>query len=58
MRNLTFVARRIMEVFRYFRSKKNEYLSARLLLSKRRLWRDIDEEAFNEAVGDLIRRVT
>jgi len=55
MRELTSVAMKIMEVFRYFRLKKNEYLSAKLLLSKRRLWRDIDEEQFNGAVGDLIR---
>jgi len=55
MREPTSVAKKIMEVFRYFRIKKDEYLSAKLLLSKRRLWRDIDEEAFNKAVGDLIR---
>ena len=56
MRELTSAAKKIMEVFRYFRVKKDEYLSARLLLSKRHLWRDIDEEEFNEAMDDLITR--
>jgi len=55
MKELTSVARKIMEVFRYFRIKKDEYMSAKLLLSKKRLWRNIDEEEFNKAVGDLIR---
>ena len=55
MRELTSVAKKIMEVFRYFRIKKDEYLSAKLLLNKRHLWRDIGEEEFNEAVGGLIR---
>jgi hypothetical protein len=55
MKELTSVAKKIMEVFRYFRIKKDEYLSAKLLLGKRNLWRDIDDEEFNEAVGDLIR---
>jgi len=43
-----------MEVFQYFRIKQSEYISLKLIMSKRHLWRDIEEEEFNEAVGDLI----
>jgi hypothetical protein len=55
MRELTPVARKIMEVFRYFRIRKDEYLSAKLLVNKRYLWRDIDEKTFNKALDGLIR---
>lgn len=51
---LTSTAKKIMEVFRYFRIKKEEYLSIKLLLCKRHLWRDIEEEEFNQAVEELI----
>lgn len=50
----TSTARKIMEVFRYFRIKKNEYISLKLLLSKKHLWKDIEEAEFNQGVGDLI----
>jgi DNA-binding MarR family transcriptional regulator len=56
MRELTFTAKKIMEVFRYFRIRKDEYLSKRLMLSKVHLWRDIEEKAFNKAADDLIKR--
>jgi hypothetical protein len=55
MNELTSTAKKIMELFRYFRAKKNEYLSVKLLLSKRHLWRDIEEEEFNQAGDDLIK---
>jgi hypothetical protein len=55
MRELTSTAKKIMGVFRYFRVKKDEYLSVKLILSKRHLWRDIEEEEFNEAVDGLIK---
>ena len=51
---LTSTARKIMELFRYFRIKKGEYLSVKLIRSKQHLWKDIEEEEFNEAVDDLI----
>jgi len=50
----TSTAKKIMEVFRYFRIRKDEYLSIKLLLSKRHLWRDIEEEEFNQAMGELM----
>jgi len=51
---LTSAAKKIMELFRYFRIKKGEYLSVKLIRSKQYLWRDIEEQEFNEAVDDLI----
>ena len=51
---LTSTAKKIMELFRYFRIKKGEYLSVKLIRSKQHLWKDIEEEEFNEAVDDLI----
>ena len=50
----TSTAKKIMEVFRYFRIRKTEYLSLKLLLSKRHLWRDIEEEEFNQAMSELM----
>ena len=43
-----------MEVFRYFRIRTNEYLSLKLLQSKRHLWRDVEEEDFSQAMGELM----
>ena len=54
MGELSSTAKKIMGVFRYFRIKKDEYLSVKLILSKKHLWKDIEEEEFNEAVDDLI----
>jgi len=51
---LTSTAKKIMELFRYFRTKKGEYLSVKLIRSKQHLWKDIEEEEFNEAVNYLI----
>ena len=51
---LTSTARKIMELFRYFRVKKGEYLSLKLIQSKQHLWKNVEEEEFNEAIDDLI----
>jgi len=48
-------AKKIMGVFRYFRIKKGEYISLKLILSKKHLWKDIEEEEFNQGVGDLVK---
>ena len=50
----TSTAKKIMELFRYFRVKKGEYLSVKLIRSKQHLWKGIEEEEFNEAVSYLI----
>ena len=54
LNQLTSTAKKIMEVFRYFRIKKGEYIFLKLLLSKGHLWRDIEEEEFSQAMGELI----
>ena len=56
MTDLTSTAKKIMEVFRYFRIKKDDYLSVKLVSSKRHLWRDIDDETFNDAIDALIEK--
>ena len=55
MQELTAIARKIMELFRYFRIRRGEYLSVKLIRSKQYLWKDIEEEVFNHAVDELIR---
>ena len=54
MSDLTSTAKKIIEVFRYFRIKQNDMLSTNLLLSKRHLWRDIEEAQFRGAIEELI----
>jgi hypothetical protein len=56
MTELTSTAKKIMEVFRYFRIKKDDYLSVKLVLSRRYLWQDIDDQTFNDALNELILR--
>jgi hypothetical protein len=53
MTELTSTAKKIMEVFRYFRIKRDDILSTKLLLSKRHLWRDIEEEELTHAIEEL-----
>ena len=47
-------AKKIMEVFQYFRIKQSEYISLKLIMSKRHLWRDIEEE---EITYDMFRTI-
>jgi hypothetical protein len=56
MTSTTSTAKKIMEVFRYFRIRKNECLALKLLLSKRHLWREVEEEEFNDAIEELIEK--
>jgi len=54
MSELTSTSKKIMEVFRYFKVRHGEYLSIKLLQSKRGLWRDIEEEQFSDAIEELV----
>ena len=54
MHHPTSTARKIIEVFRCCRIKKDDILSAKLLMSKRHLWREIDGETFTDAIGELM----
>src|SRR5208337_5219970 len=53
-REITSTSKKIMEIFRYFRIKKNEYLSIKLILSKRELWQDVTDNHFTHAIEELI----
>ena len=52
--DLTSTAKKIMEVFWYFRIRKNEYLSTKLISSKRELWQDVTDKHFTHAIEELI----
>jgi hypothetical protein len=56
MNELTPVATKILGVFKYFKVKKNSLLSTKLLLSKTRLWRDIDEITYERALDELLEK--
>ena len=55
MRELTSVARKIMEVFRYFKIRENDTLSLKRMLTRKYLWSDLDEEEFKDTLKELIR---
>jgi len=54
MNELTSTAKKIMEVFRYFRIKRDEILSTKMILSKRELWQDVTDEHFTHAIAELM----
>ena len=56
MTELTSTAKKIMEVFQYVRIQTGDYLSTKILLTRRHLWRDIEEETFTDAIGELMER--
>ena len=53
-REITSTSKKIMEVFRYFRIKRDEILSTKLILSKRELWQDVTDKHFTHAIEELI----
>ena len=54
MNELTSTAKKIMEVFRYFRIKRDEILSTKMILSKRELWHYVTDKQFTQAIEELI----
>ena len=56
MSELTSVAIKIMNVFKYFLVKKDGFLPIKLLMSKANLWRDIDKETFDRAINELLEK--
>jgi hypothetical protein len=56
MIKLTFTGKKIMEAFRYFRIKRDHYLSVKRVLNRKHLWRDIDDETFTDAMVEPIKR--
>ena len=51
-RKITSASKKIMEVFRYFRIKRDEILSTNLILSKRELWQAVTDKG--EEIGLII----
>jgi hypothetical protein len=56
MTDLTYMAKRIMEVFRYFRIRQGDSMTLKLFLSRKHLWRDYEEEQVQDALNELIQR--
>jgi len=46
MTELTAKAKKIMEIFRYFRIIQDGTLSLKLFLTRKHLWHDLDEKKF------------
>jgi hypothetical protein len=54
MTDLTTTAKKIMEVFRYFKIRENDTLSLKRMLTRKYLWSDLEEEEFKDALKELI----
>jgi len=52
-REITSASKQIMEVFRYFRIKRDEILAKKLILSKRELWHYVTDKQFTYAIEEL-----
>jgi hypothetical protein len=56
MTDLTATAKKIMEVFRYFRINEGDALSLKLFLTRKHLCRDLKEEEVMDALWELTNR--
>ena len=56
MTDLTYMAKRIMEVFGYFRIRQGDTLTLKLFLTRKHLWKDFEEEQVQDALNELIQR--
>ena len=56
MTDLTATAKKIMEVFGYFKIKADDTLSLRLFLTRKYLWRNIEDEEVHGALKELAER--
>ena len=54
--NLTATAKKIMEVFRYFKINQGDTLSLKLFLTRKHLWLELEEEEVQDALKELIIR--
>lgn len=54
MTDLTATTKRIMELFNYFKLKAGETLYLKLFLTRKLLWRDLEEQEVQDALGELI----
>lgn len=53
-REISFTSKKIMDVFRYFKIKRDEILSIKLLLGKKELWQDVTDRHFTYAIEELM----
>lgn len=56
MTDLTATAKKIMELFRYFKIQQGDTLSLKLFLTRKHLWQDQEEQEVQDALGELIQR--
>ena len=56
MTDLTYIAKRIMEVFGYFRITQGDAMTLKVFLSRKHLWKDYEEEQVQDALNELIQR--
>jgi len=56
MTDLTYMAKKIMEVFRYFKITQGDTMTLKLFLSRKHLWKEFEEEQVQDALNELIQR--
>ena len=56
MTDVTYVEKRIMEVFGYFRIRQGDTLTLKLFLTRKHLWKDCEEEQVRDSLNELIQR--
>ena len=56
MTTLTDTARKIMELFRYFKINQGDTLSLKKFLTRKHLWNELEEQEVQDALRELIQR--
>jgi hypothetical protein len=56
MFDLTATARKIMELFGYFRMGQGDILSLKLFQARKHLWKDLEQEEVLDALRELIQK--
>ena len=56
MTDLTATAKQIMDLFRYFKIGTGDTMSLKLLLTRKHLWKDLEEQEVQDALNELIQR--
>ena len=56
MTDLTATAKKIMEVFRYFKIKQGDTMPLKLFMTRKHMWQDLEEEEVYDALRELIQK--
>ena len=56
MTDLTATAKKIMEVFRYFKIKQSDTMPLKLFMTRKHMWHDLEEEEVHDALRELIQK--